>query len=376
MPLSTIPIMDETGELDRIIFVQGGMGARISTAQLAAAVARRGAIGTISHVALDEEASAWLGRRVGHREAARLEVEKAKKLSEGRGQIAINIMRALEGSYEESIRGAIEGGVDVIFMGAGLPLSLPEIVRKTMEESTVPLTKPALVPIVSSCRAAMVIEKHWERYKCVPDGVVLEGPLAGGHLGFKLEDLEKPEYQLEAIFPPLRDFAAGRYPVIVAGGIFYRSDIFRWKKLGANGVQLATRFAVTRESNGSDDFKRALLTVKKEDIVVTKKSPAGLPFRVDSRCLGHKQACDGSRTPSCTLGYLLQGGVCSAKTNPKDYCLCESLTTAVDPNNREKTGAEAIFTLGRRADQFAKNKMGIVSVDDLMEELTGLPLLR
>src|SRR3989338_4618885 len=233
------------------ILIQGGMGAGVSLARLAGAVAQRGGVGTVSFVALDRFVERRIGRAVNHHEAAKLEVEEARRLSGGKGAIAINCMVLIEKTYVPSVEGAIEGGVDVIIAGAGLPMTLPEIAGNA---------PVALVPIVSSGRTLELICLRWSRYKRMPDAVILEGPLAGGHLGFKAEDVPKPEFRLEELFGPVKDAAQknGNFPVIVAGGIYSREDIVRWVNLGADGVQIGTRFAATHESGASDEFKCAI----------------------------------------------------------------------------------------------------------------------
>ncbi|MGB7957941.1 MAG: nitronate monooxygenase, partial [Minisyncoccia bacterium] len=245
--------------LDReAILVQGGMGAGISLAPLAGAVAKRGGVGTVSFVALDRFVERRIGRNVSHREAAQFEIEEARRLAgDGGGAIAINCMALVEKTYALSVQGAIDGGVDAVIVGAGLPMTLPEIVGSA---------QIALVPIVSSGRALELICRRWSRSGRMPDAVVLEGPLAGGHLGFKTEEVTRPEFQLEAIFGPVKEVAQknGDFPVIVAGGIYTREDIVRWVRAGADGVQIGTRFAATHESGASQEFKNAIVAARAE----------------------------------------------------------------------------------------------------------------
>lgn len=350
----------------KVILVQGGMGAGISLSCLAGAVARRGGVGTVSFVALDRFVERRMGLKVDHRRAAKLEIEEARRLSGGHGAIAINCMVLVERTYIPSIEGAIDGGVDVIVAGAGLPMNLPEIVGS---ESV------GLIPIVSSARALELICHRWDRrYGRMPDAVVLEGPLAGGHLGFKIEDIPKPEFQLEALFGPVKEVAQknGDFPVIVAGGIFSREDIVRWVNAGADGVQIGTRFAATYESDASKEFKDAIVASRQEDIeVVTNPgSPAGLPFRIIRTSPGYQQALVHGRPLLCDKFYLLHKNkegrqTCLALEGYQAFCICNGLLSAAGCNNAAEL---PIFTVGANAPRVDR----ILSVDELMDELTGV----
>lgn len=349
-----------------VILVQGGMGAGVSLSCLAGAVAKKGGVGTVSFVALDRIVEKRIGQKVGHREAAMLEIQEAKRLSEGRGAVAINVMVLVEKTFALSVKGAIDGGVDIIIAGAGLPMTLPEIVGGA---------KVALIPIVSSGRALELICRRWTtRYHRIPDAVVLEGPLAGGHLGFKAEDIEKPEFQLEQIFGPVKDAAYknGGFPVIVAGGIYSHEDIVRWVNAGADGVQIGTRFAATHESGASEAFKQAIVAARAEDIVVATNpgSPAGLPFRVIRTSPGYQQALVHGRALRCDKQYLLHKGrddrmTCLALEGFEAFCICNNLLSAIGCND---TPDSPIYTVGANASRVDR----IVSTDELVDELTGL----
>lgn len=352
--------------LDRkVILIQGGMGAGISLARLAGAVAQRGGIGTVSFVFLYKMVERRIGRNVSHREAARLEIEEAIRLSGNNGAIAINCMVLIEKTYIPSIEGAIEGGVNAIIAGAGLPMNLPEIAGKA---------QVALIPIVSSGRALELICRHWGRYGRMPDAVILEGPLAGGHLGFKAEDISKPEFQLEKIFGPVKKVAQenGDFPVVVAGGIYTHEDIVRWINAGADGIQIGTRFAATHESGASQEFKNAIIAAREEDIeVVTNPgSPAGMPFRIIRTSPGYLQALAHERPLSCDKQYLLHKSTdghmtCLALEGYSAFCICNGLLSAVDCND---TSDLPIFTVGANASRVDR----ILSVDELMDELIGV----
>jgi len=359
--LPTIGIKDAKRE---IIFVQGGMGIGISLAPLARAVARRGGIGTISSAGLATIVSKRLGRKVSDREAAALEVAEAKS---GGGCIAINIMVALHQAFTDSILGALDGKVDAIILGAGLPTNLPEELA---------VADVALIPIVSSVKALRIIQRRWqERLHRPPDAVVLEGPLAGGHLGFSPNDVDKEDFRLEKLFGPVKDFARknGDYPVIVAGGIYYHDDIVRWvNEFGADGVQMGTRFAATHESGASPAFKEAIINCRAEDIIVAKKpgSPCGLPFRIIKTSPGYQTALQKTRPPKCNRGLVLRKDeagkftVCSAKDSYDSFCICNVLLSAHGFTDKE----EPIFTIGGRGHLVDR----ILSVDELMDELLGL----
>ncbi|MEK7181397.1 MAG: nitronate monooxygenase [Patescibacteria group bacterium] len=347
-----------------VILIQGGMGACISLSPLAGAVASRGGVGTVSFVGLDWVVKRRTGRTVSHHEAARLEIGEARRLSGNRGAIAINCMVLIEKTYIPSIEGAIEGGVNAIVAGAGLPLTLPEIVGSA---------KVALIPIVSSARALKIICQRWNRYGRMPDAVVLEGPLAGGHLGFRAEDIPKPEFRLENLFGPVKKVAEenGNFPVIVAGGIYSREDIVWWTNAGADGVQIGTRFAATHESGASEEFKLAIVAAREEDIevAVNPGSPSGMPFRVIRTSPGYIQALAHGRPLRCDKQLLLHKGkdgrqTCLALEGYDAFCICNALASAAGVNN---TSDLPIYTVGTNAARVDR----ILSVNELMDELVG-----
>jgi nitronate monooxygenase len=260
------------GKTVRVPIIQGGMGVGVSLSPLAGAVAAEGGVGIVSSAALDRLVSKRTGKKHTSYEAAYEEISRAKD----KGGIAgINIMVALIQDYEHSVKGAIDAGADVIISGAGLPLNLPAIQDPG---------ETALIPIVSSGRALELICKRWERSGYRPDAVVLEGPLAGGHLGFKAEELYLESNRLENLLPQVKDVAEkhGGFPVIAAGGIFTHDDIVRFLRMGADGVQMGTRFLVTQECSATDAYKQAVIDAGKEDILVARHpgSPCGLPFMV------------------------------------------------------------------------------------------------
>ena len=362
----TLPKVAVSGLDKEVILIQGGMGAGVSLAPLAGAVADRGGVGTVSFVALDRMVSHRLGRKVGQQEAARLELERARGLAGGRGAIAINLMVLIKKLYALSVLGAIEGGVDFIMAGAGLPMNLPELTGAA---------EVGLVPIVSSGKALELICRGWRRkYNRIPDAVILEGPLAGGHLGFHPDDVPKPEFQLERLFPEVKAVAMenGDFPVIVAGGIYSHEDIVRWVKEGADGVQMGTRFAATVESGASDEFKRAIVASCKEDILVAMNpgSPSGLPFRVIKTSPGYLQALEQGRPLLCDKQYLLHERdgklTCRALEGHGSFCICNALLSAVGVNDTDDL---PVFTVGAAAWRVDR----IMRVNELIDELTGIP---
>jgi nitronate monooxygenase len=340
------------------------MGIGVSMYPLASAVAREGGLGIVSSAGLDRLVSRRLGRRVGTYEAVREELSMA----DGRqgGGIGINVMVAIAKDYEDSVKAAIDARVDVIISGGGLPLTLPAIKAPG---------RTALVPIVSSPRALELICRKWERHSYRPDAVVLEGPLAGGHLGFKFDEISLESSRLENLFPLVKEIALkhGDFPVIVAGGIYSRNDISRFLRLGADAVQMGTRFLVTEESSASLYYKQAVVDANVEDIIVSHKpgSPCGMPFRVLRHAPMFVSARAGRRKPRCDKGYLLlkdrDGHYidCPANSERQDcFCICNGLLSSAGYNARRE---EPLYTVGTNGHLIKS----IVSVRELMEELTG-----
>lgn len=339
------------------------MGVGVSLNPLANAVAREGGLGVVSSACLDRLLTKRTGKKYNTYEAAYEEVSLSK--SSG-GFAGINIMIALVRDYEDSVKGALDAGVDAIISGAGLPLNLPGIQ---------PPKDTALIPIVSSARALELICKKWERHGYRPDAVVLEGPLAGGHLGFKIDQIDLESNKLENLLPPVKDMAKkyGDFPIIVAGGIYTYDDIMRYIKMGADGVQMGTRFLATEESSASEEYKVAVVNSREEDIVVADKpgSPCGLPFRVIKQSPMYVSSIKKLRTPKCDKGYVLLKDAegkfnrCPAKeSNENHFCICNGLLSSAG-YNRDKE--EPLYTVGTNAYRIDK----ILQVKELMDELTG-----
>ena len=272
MKIPSLQIGDVTA---RIPIIQGGMGVRVSLAGLAAAVANEGGIGTIASVGLGDIEAAKLDFERTCREALIHELRKAKSLTDG--LLAVNVMGVLSNAKDLILATAREG-IRLIVSGASLPLKLPEMVEDS---------GALLLPIISSGRAADLVLRTWDkRYQRTADAIIIEGPLAGGHLGFSMEQLQEPEkYSLSILLPEVlevikrfEDKYGRKIPVIVGGGIYDGADIARMLQAGAAGVQMATRFVCTVECEVAQEFKQAYLDANEEDIVLIK-SPVGLPGR-------------------------------------------------------------------------------------------------
>jgi nitronate monooxygenase len=270
--------------------VQGGMGIGVSGNRLAGSVAALGGIGTLSAVDLrrhhpdlmdqtrelspGDEAKAGINQ--ANLEAIAREINAARARTQGKGLLAINVMRAIS-DYAASVTKALECGIDAVVVGAGLPLDLPDLARDH--------PKALLIPILSDARGVQLLVKKWERKKRLPDAIVIEHPrLAGGHLGAaKIGDLNDPRFEFDAVIPQVRAFLKDAgiekdIPLIAAGGISSFEDIARLQALGASAVQLGTAFAVTEESDAHAEFKRVLAEATAEDLVEFT-SVAGLPAR-------------------------------------------------------------------------------------------------
>ncbi len=270
--------------------VQGGMGVCVSAGSLAGTVAGLGAVGTISAVdlrrlhpdlmaqtaRLDKEPDARERIDTANLVALDREIVRARSLAQGRGMVAVNVMRALS-AYEAYVMQALQSGADAVVVGAGLPLDLPELAKDFPDT--------ALVPILSDARGVQLLIRKWEKKGRLPDAIVMEHPrLAGGHLGAaRVADLNDTRFEFEVAVPEVLKFLKsagleGQIPLVLAGGIWRREDIVRLQTLGACAVQLGTAFAVTEECDADPGFKHVLAQAKAEDIVEFV-SVAGLPAR-------------------------------------------------------------------------------------------------
>lgn len=302
-----------------IPIVQGGMGVRVSLSSLAAAVAEEGGMGTISSIGLgDIEAAKEEYERVS-REALEREIRKAKSMTDG--HIAVNFMGVLS-NVNDLILTTVREGVKTIVYGAGLPVKLPALV----EDDSV-----NLVPIVSSARVAEFILRSWDkRYNRTVDAFILEGPLAGGHLGFSEDQLHQLEkYSLDNLLPEIletvkayEDRYGRKIPIIAAGGIYNGKDIARMLSLGASGVQMATRFVCTSECGVSQEFKQAYLDVKEEDIIIIK-SPVGMLGRAIKNKFLRDLEIKGKIKIRCPFRCLS-----ACKVSEARYCIAQALVNS------------------------------------------------
>ncbi|MFA6128666.1 MAG: nitronate monooxygenase [Bacteroidales bacterium] len=330
--------------------IQGGMGVRVSGFRLASAVANEGCAGIIASVGLGayEDVSASKFVEINN-DALRSQIRKARSLS--KGIIGVNVMVVLS-NYEDLVRVCVEEKVDMIICGSGLPMDLPKLTAGSDIK---------LIPIVSSARAFNIIYRKWKQnYNRVPDAVVLEGPLAGGHLGFSYDEVRNGTARpLEELVKELVDYVAGveeTIPVIAAGGIWDGKDIAKFLKLGASGVQMATRFVCTDECDVHDDFKQAYIKATKDDIAIIN-SPVGLPGRVIRNAFTER-AMNGETIPFKCPHHCLRS--CNPRTAP--YCIAKVLGDA----SKGKLLNAFVF-----AGSNAYRCTEIVSVKALVGQLTG-----
>lgn len=350
--------------------IQGGMGVGISLSSLAGAVAKAGGIGIISTAQIGFRDPDFLKAPLeANLRAIRTEFEKARKIAP-KGIIGFNIMVATK-QYALYVKEAVKAGADLIISGAGLPVTLPGLVEGA---------KTKIAPIVSTAKSASVICKMWDRkYKRVPDLVVIEGPLAGGHLGFSREELARygadtsqvsTTYDRDAYDEEIRRImeVAGEYgekykthiPVAIAGGIFSRQDVKHAVELGADAVQVGTRFVTTRECDAPMSYKQAYLDAKEEDIVITQ-SPVGMPGRAirNSFLESVEQRKKSGERPEISHCYQ-----CLEHCDPKQipYCITKALSNAAEGDLDH-----ALLFCGSNASRCNK----LETVADVMKDLAG-----
>jgi len=335
----------------RLPIIQGGMGIGVSLSKLASAVANAGGVGVISaaQIGYNEEDfeinpfAANIRALKNH-----IKVAKEKAIS---GIIGVNIMVAME-KYEDYVKASIEAGADLIISGAGLPTKLPKLAKDSGVK---------IAPIVSSLKAAKVILKMWDKHDgCAPDLVVIEGPKAGGHLGFKKEELQEENLDYDKVIVDIIDEVKSyenkynkNIPVVVAGGVFDGYDIAKYLKLGASGVQMATRFVATEECDAHINYKNAYINAKLEDIEIVQ-SPVGMPGRAIKNLFIDKVEDGGVKVSKCYRCI----SHCDPKTTP--YCITKALINAVNGNLED-----GLLFCGENAYKVDK----IVPVKELMDEL-------
>ncbi len=321
----------------RLPIIQGGMGVGISLSGLASAVANEGGIGVISCAGLGllykQTSKTYLENCIyGLKEELRKVREKTQ------GIIGVNIMVALL-NFEDMVRTAIAEKVDIIFSGAGLPLNLPSYL--TSDSNT------QLAPIVSSARAAKVLCEKWlSNYNYLPDAIVVEGPKAGGHLGFKRKDIDSPEYSLERLVPQVvqvtQHYQNRKFiPVIAAGGISTGEDILDFMKLGATGVQIGSLFVPTEECDASPAFKQVYVDSSQQDMLIIQ-SPVGMPGRAFNGAFIQSVNAGNERPKSCPYHCIK---TCDYTKSP--YCIIKALYNAAKGNMNKGyafAGANAYLT--------------------------------
>ena len=304
--------------------IQGGMGVGISLSRLASAVANQGGVGVISSVGLSLiHPDETLGHKEANLEGLRKEIRKARSMT--KGVLGVNIMVALA-DYDELLSVAVHEGIDIVFLGAGLPIKEPKTI--TMEQLASSNTKVGV--IVSSDRAANLILSTWsKRYNHVPDVIVVEGPRAGGHLGFSREEIDDPAFALEELVPAVCKVAqkfgqqhGKEIPVIAGGGVYTGADIRKFLELGASGVQMGTRFVATHECDADDNFKQLYIDCKQGDLVIIK-SPVGLLGRAINNSF-LQDVLHGLKKPFECAWRCLK----SCKLTDSQYCIAQALANA------------------------------------------------
>jgi len=340
----------------RMPVIQGGMGVGISLSGLASAVASAGGIGVISSAGIGMlEPDFKTNLREANKRALRKEIQKAREST--KGIIGVNIMVALT-DYDDLVETSGDEGVDMLFIGAGLPLRF----SKNLLPDKLKRMHTKIVPIVSSGRAAEIIFQYWgKKYNHVPDGIVVEGPLAGGHLGFKKEQITHSDYTLENLLPDVISVAKTyehsfekHIPVIAAGGIFTGADIHEYLQLGVHGVQLATRFVATHECDADIKFKQSYVQAEKDDLILID-SPVGLPGRAIRNTFLTDVSAGVKKPFKCPWKCLR---TCNFQEAP--YCIALALTHA--KRGKLEDGFAFAGANAYRIDR-------IISVEELFETL-------
>lgn len=342
--------------------IQGGMGVRVSAHRLASAVANEGGVGVIAAVALSLASKYYVKGRDYYRANVKAlidELQMARAASPA-GIIGVNCMVAIR-DFEAMVRTSVENGAQLIISGAGLPLRLPEFATAN--------PKTALVPIISSLRAAKLLAKRWHKlYKRLPDAIVFEDPnRAGGHLGVKnARQLFSAEYDTDIVVPELAEWSRVEYadeiPIVTAGGIWDRQDIDRAFSLGAKGVQMASRFICTFECDAHDRYKQAFIDAQDGDVVIVD-SPAGLPGRALNTPFTKTLLRGGEVADTCIATCL---DACRCREEKETFCIALALHRAQQGDMENGL----VFT-GTNATRHT----GLVHVRDIFRELLqGVPV--
>ena len=340
-------------KISKYPIIQGGMGVGVSMHRLAGTVSKEGGIGVISTADIGyQEPDFNENPMAANLRAIGKEIKKAREIAGEDKILGVNVMVALR-NYAEIVKECVKQKIDLIISGAGIPKDLPEYVKGT---------KTKIAPIVSSLRCCKLIVEHWKKkYDYIPDMIVIEGPEAGGHLGFKESELISEDMpKLEDITTDVVDYikdvekeTGKEIPVIAAGGIWDGKDIKKFLGLGASGVQMATRFVATDECDASQEFKEAYVNAKQEDIKIIH-SPVGMPGRAINNQFIQKEETQKSKIEKC-YGCIK---TCNVKDAP--YCITKALINSVK-GNIEK----GLIFCGSNVYKIKE----IVSVHNLMQEL-------
>lgn len=340
--------------------LQGGMGVGVSLDGLAGEVARCGGMGTISAAlcGLNEPDFAQDPKGASLR-ALKKQILRAKERAAGRGLVAVNVMVATA-QYRDCVRAALSAGADAIVCGAGLPVELPQLAKEMGNADTL------LAPVVSSGRAAAVLCRLWQRHGRLPDFIVLEGPLAGGHLGFTADEARLAQQGggktlEELLFEVLKAIAPfekeKKIPVFAAGGIEDGAQMARLMQLGAAGAQFATRFITTRECDASDGYKQALINCKPEDIAIVK-SPVGMPGRaLRSPLIRRVEEGEQPKIERCMRC------ITPCRPDKAPYCISRALIAAVQGD-----WENGLFFCGANADKKKNITTVKAEMDRIMDE--------
>ncbi len=312
--------------------IQAGMGVRVGIGRLAGTVINEGGMGVIASVGLGDVRRS-LGANYKDESSSQLreEIRTARKITGGRGPLGVNVMVALT-NYENLVRTAVDEGVEFVISGAGLPLRLPAYVDE----------KTAIIPVISSKRALELVMKTWKkRYNRVPDAIIIEGPLCGGHMGFSEEQLKNPETcAIDILYNEIKAYLAGLglsdIPLIAAEGVVDKEDIERYLNMGFQGVQIGTRFICIEESGMDPVGKQVYVNAGEEDVVLIK-SPVGLPVRVLKTPLVERVMAGNKEDFSCPYKCLI---TCDWRTVP--FCIARALLAA-----REGDIDNGIFLVGQ-----------------------------
>ncbi len=342
--------------------VQGGMGLGISWDKLAGTVSLNGALGVVSSVGTgyyqnkeyshkNKNEKPWSEANFYSKDGLTAIIKNARKIC-GNKPLGCNVLYA-SNDYGRIVKDACEAGADIIITGAGLPTNMPEFVADFPDV--------AIVPIVSSARALKLICKKWKKYNRLPDAVIVEGPLSGGHQGFNYEQCFMDEFQLENIVPPVIEEAKnwGDIPIIAAGGIWDKNDIDKFIALGCAGVQMGTRFLGTFECDASDNFKEVIINAKADDIKL-QKSPVGLPARGVATKLQESILQKTAPKVSCVSNCVAP---CHRGVEAKavGFCIADRLADAY--KGEKDTGLFFTGSNGYRVDK-------LYTVQDVLDKLT------